>query len=93
MQVQSLGEEDPLEEGMETHTSILAWKIPQTEEPSGLQPIASESDTTEATQHARMEIQGDKGSQSTQNRVPEKTKLHRELHRFAEEMLLSMYIY
>ena len=33
MQVQSLGREDPLEEGMATHSSILAWRIPWTEEP------------------------------------------------------------
>ena len=37
--VQSLGEEDPLEEGMETHCSILAQRIPQTEEPGRLQSI------------------------------------------------------
>ena len=36
-QVQSLGCEDPLEKGMATHCSILAWGIPQTEEPGGLQ--------------------------------------------------------
>ena len=35
--VQSLGQEDPLEKGMATHSSILAWRIPRTEEPSGLQ--------------------------------------------------------
>ena len=40
-QVQSLGQEDPLEEGMATHFSILAWRIPWTEEPSGLQSIDS----------------------------------------------------
>ena len=34
--VPSLGQEDPLEEGMETHSSILAWRIPWTEEPGGL---------------------------------------------------------
>ena len=37
--VQFLGQEDPLEKGMTTHTSILAWRIPWTEEPSGLQSI------------------------------------------------------
>ena len=42
MRVQSLGQEDPREEGMATHSSILAWRIPRTEEPSGLQPIASQ---------------------------------------------------
>ena len=36
-QVLSPGEEDPLEEGMETHSSILAWEIPWAEEPGGLQ--------------------------------------------------------
>jgi len=36
-QVQSLDWEDPLEEGMATHSSILAWRIPWTEEPGGLQ--------------------------------------------------------
>ena len=38
-QVQSLGLEDPLEKGMATHSSILAWRIPWTEEPGGLQPM------------------------------------------------------
>ena len=36
MRVQSLGWEDPLEEGVATHSTILAWRIPQTEEPGGL---------------------------------------------------------
>ena len=35
-QIQSLGQEDPLEKGMATHSSILAWKVPWTEEPGGL---------------------------------------------------------
>ena len=39
MQVQSLGSEDPLEKEMATHSSILAWRIPWTEEPGGLQSI------------------------------------------------------
>ena len=38
-QVQSLGQEDPLEKGIATHPSILAWRIPWTEEHDGLQPI------------------------------------------------------
>ena len=45
MWVPSLGREDPLEEGTATHSSVLAWRIPQTEEPGGLQ--SSGSDTTE----------------------------------------------
>ena len=47
MQVQSLTAEGPLEKGMATHSSILAWEIPWIEEPGGLQPMGSqESDTT-----------------------------------------------
>ena len=42
MGVQSLGWEDPLEEGMETHSSILAWRIPWTKKPGGLQSIESQ---------------------------------------------------
>ena len=38
-QVQTLGQEDPLEKEMETHSSILAWKIPWTEEPGRLQSM------------------------------------------------------
>ena len=45
--VQSLGREDPLEKEMATHSSILAWKIPWTEEPGELLWVAEESDTTE----------------------------------------------
>ena len=42
MQVQSLGWEDPLEKEMATHFSILAWKIPWTEEPGGLESMGSQ---------------------------------------------------
>ena len=42
MQVQSLGWEDPLEEEMTTHSSILAWRIPRREEPGGLQSMGSQ---------------------------------------------------
>ena len=37
--VRSLGQKDPLEKGMATHSSILAWQIPWTEEPDGLQSV------------------------------------------------------
>ena len=40
--VRSLGWEDPLEKGMVTHSSILAWKVPQTEESGGLQSVGSQ---------------------------------------------------
>ena len=42
MQVGSLGWEDPLEKGVATHSSILAWRIPCTEEPVGLQSMGSQ---------------------------------------------------
>ena len=45
--VQSLGREDPLEKEMATHSSILAWRIPWTEEPGGLQSGRKEVDITE----------------------------------------------
>ena len=52
MWVRTLGGEDPLEEGMATHASIPAWRIPWTEEPGGLQPEGcKESDMTEGTEH------------------------------------------
>ena len=52
-QVRFLGWEDPLEKGMATHSSILAWRIPWTEEPGGPQSTRPpESHTTEATEHA-----------------------------------------
>ena len=41
-QVQSLGWEDPLEKGVAAHSSILAWEIPWTEEPDGLQSTGSQ---------------------------------------------------
>ena len=45
MLVPSLGSEDPMEEGMATHSSILAWRIPRTEEPGGLQSMGLQSQT------------------------------------------------
>ena len=40
--VRSLDQEDPLEEGMATHSSVLSWRIPWREEPGGLQPMGSQ---------------------------------------------------
>ena len=45
MQIGSLGQEDPPETGMATHSSILAWKIPRAEEPGGLWSIGLQSQT------------------------------------------------
>ena len=44
--VRSLGWEDPLEEGMATHSSFLAWRIPWIEEPGGLQSVGMQSTTS-----------------------------------------------
>ena len=53
MWVQSLGQKDPLEEEMATHSSILAWRISWTEEPGGLQSIdCKELDTAEVNEHS-----------------------------------------
>ena len=52
--VWSLGQEDPLEKGTAIHSSILAWRIPWTEEPGGLQSMGlKELDTTEQRTHLR----------------------------------------
>ena len=52
MQIRSLGRKDLLEEGMAAHSSILAWRIPWTEEPGRLQSIGSQTvDMTEVTEH------------------------------------------
>ena len=58
--VQPLGQEDPLEKGMATCSSILAWRIPWTEEPGGLQSTGSQSRkqlTTHACMFAKTEKQ------------------------------------
>ena len=55
MWVQSLGQEDPLEKEMATHSNILTWESPWTEEPGGLQSMGSDRkdlDTTELLTHA-----------------------------------------
>ena len=46
-QVRSLGREDTMEKGMTTHSSILAWEIPWTEEPGGLQSTGSQNSWTQ----------------------------------------------
>ena len=63
MWVQSLGQEDPLEKEMATHSRILAWKIPWTEEPGSLQSMGSQRVGHDlATEHAlkgqRLRTQG-----------------------------------
>ena len=62
MQVQSLGQEDPLEKEMATHSNIPAWKIPWTEEPVGLQSMGSQRFrhdcvTKHSTAHVTKEVE------------------------------------
>ena len=47
--VQSLGQEDPLEKGMATHSTILAWRVPWTEEPGGIQSMGLQESNMTAT--------------------------------------------
>ena len=62
MQVQFLGREDPPEEVMVTHCSILVGKIPWTDEPGGLRCMGcKESDTIEATEHTAHHLAGLRG--------------------------------
>jgi len=64
-----LGQEDPLEKKMATHSSILAWKIPRAEEPGGLQSMESqELDTTERLNHHLSEVNGWEASDCRRDR-------------------------
>ena len=64
-QVSSLHQADPLEEGTATHSSILAWKTPWTEEPGGLQSIGSTKSPTQLTQLSTHTMIGRKESLHT----------------------------
>ena len=67
-QVGSLGGDDPLEEEMTTHSSILAWEIPWSEKPGGLQATGSQrSDTTEWLSTAQHDVGHEPLSSSTQH--------------------------
>ena len=55
MRVQSLGREDPLAKEMTTHSSILVWRLPRTEEPGRLQSMGSQSQTRVYT-HTQLEF-------------------------------------
>ena len=56
-QVQSLGQEDPIEKGMATHSTILPWRIPWTEEPRGLQSMGSQRVRHDSSEIACMHAQ------------------------------------
>ena len=71
MWVQSLSQEDPLEEGMATHPSILAWRIPWTEEPGGLQSMGSQRvGYHSATHFVRYKKTPSVGRQITKKAIP-----------------------
>ena len=55
-QVQSLGQKDPLEKEMATHSSIFAWRIPQTEEPGELQSMGSQRGVHDWTSHTHTHV-------------------------------------
>ena len=50
-QIRSLGQEDPLEKGMAIHSSILAWTVPWTEEPGGLQSLGVTKNRTQLSNY------------------------------------------
>ena len=64
--VRPLGWEDPLEKGKATHSSLLAWRIPWTEEPGGVR----ESDTTEATEHTGPRVENVHSSSTRWVQIP-----------------------
>ena len=64
MWVRSLGQENPLEKRMATHSSILAWEIPRTEEPAGLQSMGSQK-----THNLTTEQQQNKGDHLLRNYI------------------------
>ena len=56
MGIRSLGWKDPLEKEMTTHSNILTWKIPWTEEPGGLQALGSQESWTQLSIHTYKEF-------------------------------------
>ena len=70
-----MGQEDPLEEGMATHSSILAWRIPWTEEPGGLQSIGLQRVRQDWRNLAHTDRQQKSGSQTSKITVKEKSDI------------------
>ena len=58
----TLGQEEPLEKGMATHSSVLPWEMPRTEEPGGLQSTESRGVRTEHTHLKLLEAQGQRAA-------------------------------
>ena len=69
MRVQSLDWEDALEKEMATHSSILAWKIPWTEEPGGLQSMGSQKSQTQLSDYKQKQNNNNKKHQFSTCRV------------------------
>ena len=80
MGFQSMGQEDPLEESIATHSSILVWRIPRTEEPGGLQPIGSQRVRCDgsdwACMHSFLLSHSRKWLSQDQNSLLRKVKFH-----------------
>ena len=55
-QIRSLGSEDLLEKGMATHSSILTWRTPWTEEPGGLQSVRSQKSRTQLSDYNKLSV-------------------------------------
>ena len=70
-----MGQEDPLEEGMAAHSSILAWRIPWTEEPGGLQSIGLQRVRQDPSDLAYTDRQRKSGSQTSKISVKEKSDI------------------
>ena len=88
MQAQSLGREDPLEEGMATNSSILAWRIPWTEEPGRLQSMGLQNSLARLKQLS-MRAQAIRGPRTTKG--SRCCGRHKELRR-SRDQLLFMFV-
>ena len=71
-QVQPLGQENPLDKGMVTHSSILAWRIPWTEEPGRLQSMGWQRVGSDSTAHVKNKQAQKEGKQASGQRVVRK---------------------
>ena len=96
-QVLSLGWEDPLEKEMATHSSILAWEIPWTEEPGGLQSMGSqELGTTQQLSHYQTPWAGPQchhlGASKIENLRPHLRPMGQNLHSYKVPQTVHVHI-
>ena len=73
--VPSLGREDPLEKEVATHTSILAWEVPWTEEPGGLQSMGLQKSRYMAERLTKQQIKNNTGGPQTWPNLPKSSDL------------------